>query len=77
MLQLFDKMCRSHEGPDGVEPKPTDSMGDRYNRLLWAVGNAVCHLQNFARQSMVSADNPGKTHGVGLRSHVIQDLLTG
>src|SRR4029079_14021594 len=46
MLQLFDKMCRSHKRPDGVEPKPTDSMGDRHNRLLWAVGDAVCHLQN-------------------------------
>jgi hypothetical protein len=77
MLQLFDKMGRSHEGPNGVEPEPTDGMGDRHDRLLRAVGDAVRHLQNFARQPMVSADHLGKIHGIGLRSHVIQDLLTG
>jgi hypothetical protein len=77
MLQLFDEMRRSYERPNGVETEPTDGVWDRHNRLLRAVGDAVRHLQNFACQPMVSADHLGEIHGVGLRTHMVQDLLTG
>jgi hypothetical protein len=77
MLQLFDQMGCRYEGADGVESEPTDGMGDRHDRLLRAVGNAVRHLQDFARQSMIVADHLGQTHGAGLRPHMVQDLLTG
>ena len=77
MLQLLDQMCGSDEGANGIESKPAHGMRDGADRLPRAVRDAVGHLQDFAGESMVSADHLDQIVGSGLLVYTIQDLLTG
>ena len=55
LAQLFDQLRRGHDRADGVEPEPRHGVRHRGNDVLRAVGDAVGHLQHFARQARIAA----------------------